>query len=259
MKNKSKYLSITSPTSERPCLDLDEIISYSGDEHSPNENSEIESHLRHCELCSEAIAGFRGSAGAPQFRQSVDDLHRAMHQKLAQKSIAKRNRRVYYAIAAMFVLALVSAFYLLQEKPLHERAYAQYFKIYPNTLPLVRGESTTNLFRQAMMEYELENYSNSLHILKQLLSRESGNETAHFYAGVCQLIAGQPEQAARHFEFILQNPNSKFSDPARWYFGLTLLKQGKIESAQDEFQSIPENSRFKNQSEGILSFLSSHE
>lgn len=256
MKSNANILMMDKKKSDRPCLNLDEIIAYSNNEIAPAERRQIESHIQNCKLCSEAIDGFRHSDGELQFRQAVDDLQLAMHRKLMKKSNLKQNRHIYYAIAAMFVIALVSAFYLLQEKPLHERAYAHYFKIYPNTLPLVRGESTTNLFQQAMMEYELENYSNSLRILDQLISREPENEAAYFYAGMCQLISGNAESAAKHFEKILYNAHSKFRDPAGWYFGLSLLKQGKVENAETVFQSIFKNSRFKKQSENILSFLS---
>lgn len=258
MKNNSNILSMLSPDSGRPCLDLDEIITYAGDEFNSKKKAEIESHLQNCELCSDAVEGFRNSAGAPQFRESVDELHQTMHRKLAQTSNKKRMRRIYYAIAAIFLLALVSAFYLLQEKPLPERAYAQYFKIYPNTLPLIRSESGSNLFRQAMMEYELENFSNSLIILNKLIAWEPENDAAHFYAGMCQLISGEPQPAAKHFETILQNTRSKLFDAAHWYFGLSLLKRGNLNEAEAVFQSVPEVSKFKKQSEEILNYLSNN-
>ena len=258
MKNKANTLPMNKDISDHECLSLGELISYSNDNLNSKEKIRLEPHIKSCELCSDAIEGYRLNSSEPQFRKTVSELQSTVHQKLNQKSSAGRNWRWYYAIAAALVLALMSTFYMLQHKQLHERAFAHYFQIYPNTLPLVRGESGKNSFTNAMIEYEMENFPACSTILDRLLIKEHDNDAAHFYAGICNLTMGEPEPAIHHFKTIIRNNNPHYTNQARWYYGLSILKTGNVDEARTVFQAIAADSKFKPQGEDILNFLANN-
>jgi len=255
VKNKKVTLEDRT-TSTDDCLSLNEIISYSNGQMNPEKKKQLELHVHHCDFCAEAIRGFQKSSGETQFRTAIDDIQKLASKKLNRTKSRWRTPMLRYGIAALVILALVSAFILSKINQPHQRIFRQFFEVYPNITPIVRGESSPDIFIQAMMNYESDQIAICQQLLDQLLKLEPQNVGAHFYAGMCRLINNKPQLALSHFKAISKTPNSPYFDPAQWYQGLTLVKLERIPDAKAVFQNVSATSTFQERSERILKLLS---
>ena len=121
--------------------------------------------------------------------------------------------------------------YLLNLIPSNNNLFKEYFKPYPNVIPIVRGEGSIDNLKIAMIEYESANYSEALKVLNRIIDEEPENVASHFYSGNANLCINNPEQAIIHFEKVLSLGKNNFKDQAEWYLGLTYLKINDFEKA----------------------------
>ena len=237
MSEKSKQFKIKSVENEvdTPCLSLSQLIGYNKNNLQSHELEKIEHHVKFCDICADAVAGITTVSDTEKVWQNIRDINRKIHQRLAPKTHRRIDAKVYYA-AALLLITLVYVFQLFFQQPVHEKLFAEYFKPYPNTIPLVRGSVSSGDLEAAMMQYELGNFSNSLSQLKIIITKDADNATAQFYSGICLLETKRVTEAILHFENV--NKESNFGELADWYTALAYLKNKNKKTAKQILNRI---------------------
>jgi len=220
------------------CLTLDQLINYSEKSTSEKEQNEIEEHLKECNFCSDALEGITLTSGKEKVKDTVNSINHEIHERVSSMQIKKSGWRIYYSIAAILLLTIVSSIYLFFGRQSHNQTFDKYFKPYPNSVPLLRSAEPSSTLQKAMIEYEVENYERSQKLLVDIPSGESNYITAQFYLGVSNLCLNQSYQAIINLKAVVEDNNNDLKEPALWYLGLTYLKNKDIENAKSIFQKI---------------------
>lgn len=243
-------------SSSSPCLSLDELLAFSNRTISSLREPKIEQHLAHCSLCADAIEGIVAVPDKGQIRPTLHSLRDAVHHRAGQLTGTRRNWKVYYRIAAVLVVAVAALLYLFGQKPQHEILFDKYFKPYPNTIPITRGESEEIELKRGLAEYEFENYEQAIIILEDVVTSKPENTAAKFYLGMSHLCLHQPDSAVAQFRSVIQHGKNPFVEPARWYLGLAVLKSGKLDQASTIFSNLrAESQSYQQRSSDILNSL----
>lgn len=255
-RNKESKLSLSDIFYVTPCLTLDQLMAYAEDHVTAQDRFEIENHLVDCKLCSDALEGFTLSEHKKNIHRDVKALNKKIHGSVSSCTTLQHNWRLYYSLAAMLVLAFTSILYFQNKQPSHESLFTEYFKPYPNTIPLVRGEESAGLLESAMVEYESEKYKESLIILQNLLYREPENDNACFYAGISYLCLNDPQSAMGLLQKVVNNKRSDLADQATWYLALAYIKQGNIQAAKISLNDLcSKENDFKEKSIDLMRLL----
>jgi len=220
------------------CLTLDQFIAYAEGRCSAGKRHGIEKHLVDCEFCSDAMKGLALSGEPQDVRRRVKELNDEIRAYGRSKPDRKRGWILSYSAAAVLLLAVASMLVVRNRKPPNEVLFGEFFKPYPNAIPLVRGEEPAGPMESAMVEYENENYGESLRILRDLLAMEPENGPAHFYAGISCLCLNDPRTAVDHLRQAARGGENGLSDPAAWYTALARLKNGEMRSAKALLDSL---------------------
>lgn len=249
--NSKKELSDMSP-----CLTFDELIAYSEKKISGSHYEEIAEHINQCSLCSEAIEGMRSIQKKHTIKPVVRSLNQEIRARAKQSHVKKQNWKIYYAMAASLLLASSLLIYLFSQNPMEKDIFSKYFKPYPNTIPIIRGEESVDQLKLAMIEYEFENYTETVLILDKLLKNDPDNSTALFYSGISNLYLDKTTQAIKQLKRVVGSSESDFKIQAAWYLGLAYLKNRDAENAREVFNKIiSEDHWYKQQSIEILELL----
>lgn len=242
--------------SSSPCLTLDELVAFSGQESSSSRANEIEQHLAHCSLCSDAIEGIAELPDKDQIRPIIHSLRECIHQRIQESPVKQRHWRIYYRVAAVLLIAVSVLLYLFSQKPQHEILFTKYFKPYPNIISIMRGENSEVRLKQALVEYEFGNYQEAIPIFEQVTKSEPENATAQFYLGIAQLCLNQTDQAIVQFQRVIMIGENPFVEPAQWYLGLAALKKRDLNQANTIFGHLKtESQNYKQQSSELLNSL----
>ena len=239
---------------------------YDGTRLTEEEIKEIERHLNNSDDTRRELQVVRA-----ELRTLINTFEKegfagiSTHPVLQKSQIKSRSltylqglgaRKAIFAIAAAVVFTFTSLFYLTDRTQPNITLYDNYFDIYPNLIPLSRGDESNLQLQHAMVEYEQGNYSKTLKILRVILDAEPNNIPAHFYSGIVNLVKGHPEPAIVHFQKTIAGENRRFLRPAQWYLGLAYMKNGAIPSAKHSFELIvSKNVEYKQQSQEILNSL----
>ena len=256
MINKQQPLKIAPSLNE--CLSAEELIAIAGDQLSGAETERIKQHLKSCEFCSEAFDGaslFPDNDNAPD---RLRDIRKAIHREAISRKQALQNRKIYYAAAAIFLLAMVSVFYLLTTQGFSDEIFADFFEPYPNTIPIIRSQQNVSSLQLAMQQYELGNYRGSLSLLEEHLAIKPKNTDGLFYAGICCLVQNEPGLATQYFSILAKEPASNFHQQSMWYLALAHLKNKNLVNAKQIFINIVKSgNEYSQKSQQILSKLES--
>ena len=227
-----------------PCLTLDQITAYVEERLSPDEHHQIEKHLVDCRLCSDALEGFVLSGDKTKTERTVASINKYIHAKLSAPFTRRKTRRIIHPIAAILLIGTAALLYIFQNQPIHKKLYDQYFQLYPNTIPLVRGESQAGPMQLAMIEYEAENYKASLTILLGIIRDDPEDNRARFYAAMAFLCLNRPRQAVPNLQQLLKSQDTDYHEKARWYLALAYLKIEAFDQAKSLFREIASSGGF---------------
>ncbi len=239
------------------CIDLNLMIAYLENRLPSAECKKVEQHLKTCKLCSDAMDGLKSVPNRDHLRAVVDSLNGEIHQKSIALSQKKRRSLFYYAIAAALVIGLISTFFVLRKGQNYDSLFAEYFRPYPNHLPLMRGEEVSDQFIHAMTDYESEDYRRASKALREIMMTDQENFTAHFYYAMTELCLGHAKAAIPHLEKVVNHsPSLLLVEHAEWYLALTQLKAKNPEEAKLIFERIiVRQGRYHDQSARILEKL----
>jgi len=240
---KNNHSSVSDIFSSTSCLTLDQLTAYVEDRLSAHEHHEVEKHLIDCELCSDAVEGIALSTDRANIKKMVHGLKSDLHDRLHNRPVLSLPRKKFWRIAtipvaAVVLVGLASILYTVLQKPSTDALFSRYFEPYPNTVPLMRGESPSGRLEWAMTEYEAADYAAALSMLQEIITSDPENTTAHFYAGVSCLCIDQPKQAIGYFQRTSQGSTDEFQEQTRWYTGLSYLRGRQLDRAEAIFREI---------------------
>ncbi|GEM_PF-2170369 len=253
---KNNHSSVSDIFANTPCLTLDQLTAYVEERLSAHDRHEVEKHLIDCELCSDAVEGMTLAVDSANIKKTVHALKSDLHARLHNRPVVSLPRKkswriVTIPVAAVVLIGLVSILYTVLQKPSTDVLFSRYFEPYPNTVPLMRGESPSGRMEWAMTEYEAADYAAALTMLREIIAFDPENMTALFYAGVSCLCIDQPKQAIGYFQRTSQGSTDEFQEQTRWYTGLSYLRGGQLDNAEAIFREIIANERHYKKEESI--------
>lgn len=222
------------------CLKPEEIQAYLNGSLGRDASRRVENHLLDCPLCSDAVDAFEemGSAKIHAFEDFSDfkkklplSADTANIRQLPPSPMLKR----LASVAAVLVVGMVGYFGLFRT-PSTESLYHSYYTFYESDIPLntraVEGMSSLNpAFVQALNLYEDRNFPAAAEQFEAALAKEPSIESAHFFAGMAYMEAGQFEKAIEHFAPISRGAGM-YARKAAWFSILAHIKLGKKAEAK---------------------------
>jgi len=150
-----------------------------------------------------------------------------------KKETKVRSLLRYRPILVAASIALLIGFFLFNNG---EPVYSDYSN--HNSLELiVRGDNTEE-FVKAQTAFNSQNYEEALALLTIASKNNPENIEILLYKGICDLELNNYNSSAKIFNKI-STGNSAFSNTAKWYSALSLLKQDKIEECKQVLKTIP--------------------
>lgn len=221
-----------------PCLTYKQLKAYHQNQSNGNERFKIENHLIDCQLCSDALEGLALSESDSISRRDLSSLRETWHSRFGFNDIRHTTWKPYLAMAAIVLLAFVTVLSLLKPNSTEEILFLKYFRPYPNTIPLIRGDEPQSIMENAMIEYEAENYQNASSILSDILTNNPDHSAANFYMGLIHLIHNRTAVAVPHFKKVITDGSNDYIEPAAWYLGLAYLRNDDIKRAKEIIRNI---------------------
>jgi tetratricopeptide (TPR) repeat protein len=232
------------------CLSQKELIGYIREELNDREKDIIENHLLQCDLCFDAVEGITELSLNDDAAYHLDSIKDDIKIK-SNSGILKTNLRFYISAAAVILIACTAALIMFRKSD-SEKLFDEYFKPYPNTVPMVRGEDNDFDLKAAMILYNSGNYEQAISEFDKIIASENKNETALFYKGVSFLSIDNPEKAEISFRRVITF-RGKLKDQAEWYLALSFLLNDEINKARELLTKITaENNYYSGQAAKIM-------
>lgn len=169
---------------------------------------------------------------------------RTLENALPQLHAEKKGKQVWLithwkqatAIAATLAFFAI-AFVWWNKQATPEELYAEHFKAYPNVFEaIVRGNDEQSKRTDAFAAYEAEDYVTAATLFTELLD-EKEEAGMLMLLGNCNLVLGNTTEARNQFIRLI-NDFDDLDNQAKWYLGLSYLKEGDVKTAQLIFQEL---------------------
>ena len=95
-----------------------------------------------------------------------------------------------------------------------------------------------DLFRKAMRLYFEGRYAEAIPGLRQAATKDPAASEVWFYLGACHLLEGETEPAIEALRHVTANPDSPFSEEARFYLAKALIRARRLEDARSELSAL---------------------
>jgi len=247
-----------------PCLSPPEVLAYLDRALPAGRKAEIDRHLDSCRLCEAALEGVAGLERREDYLQSTDTLLARVRARTATSAAtlpdARRRRwrpphaAHLLALAATVVVAVGTVVVLTRPRP-GEVLFLRSFEPYPSRTPVVRGDRPAGSL-EALALYEAGDYRGALAGLEDRLRRDPDDPAARFYAGVCRLALGQPQEAALDLERVLRTGDEDLRAPAEWYLALAHLRANDLPGARARLAGVAAGEGFyRDRASALLSEL----
>jgi TolA-binding protein len=140
------------------------------------------------------------------------------------------------AAAAVFLLLTIS-YLIYNQKADPQELYANYFEPYPNVFePTVRGDARVDKRTEAFNAYDRGDYKKASDGFRELV-KEKSEPGVLLLLGNSNLMLGNIEEAQNNFLTLIKDFD-ELDGQAKWYLGLSYLKQGQKEKAKLIFQEL---------------------
>lgn len=154
--------------------------------------------------------------------------------------LSSRVKQKLIAIASVAAFVVISVLlYLNNYKPLDKQElYTMYFEPYEATLFRSSSENVDQILREAMQQYENQNYSQAIIWFERVLENDSLNVPTHFYSGISHMEIEEYREANESFNVVIDQKNNLFVEQAEWYLGFCYLMTDQTKKAKLQFKSI---------------------
>jgi len=150
------------------------------------------------------------------------------------KTRQKRLRMVYvFPAAALIIFALVSMLYMQLNRPLTE--FKTQFK--DPGIPIYMSYNSENQLEKVMFHFKKEAYASALEIVETAVGQGNVNDTLLYYQSLLYHLTEQHTKAIQSFRQFLQTERP-FSDRARYFLALSLVKSGQNKQASYYFKYL---------------------
>ncbi len=155
---------------------------------------------------------------------------------------AQNKKKQYFALAAVFVLLIISGIVWLANRGEGHRSnkdlFAAYFHPYDDLIS-ERSENNDNKVRlnEAMAAYNRQEYSTAIPLFQDYL-KAFDDPGARCYLGIAHLAAGDVEAAENNFRQLNTQPAGLYVELSQWYLALTYLKQNNRDMASQQLQVL---------------------
>jgi len=187
----------------------------------------------------------------------VEVIREARARKNSGKVITFSRRKVIFAAAAAVVLVLlsVSAIFLLPQRTTNEKLFAMY---YDSDKPIRVTRSGDDNLVEALRYYQQKDYLGAIGLFDEILVTDPENAAIRFYVGISFIETSQYEKAIESFQYIIDENDNLYIEPAQWHLGLCYLKNDQMDKAQEQFKRIASDERnyYKEDADEILEEIS---
>lgn len=149
-----------------------------------------------------------------------------------------------WAIAASFLLLLVSIMLLWQLQSNHplsnEELFAQYSDTYPLNEDLRGSDSTISDFEKGIQQYQANNFDAATEIFEILLAKNEQDMSLSFCLANAYFNQNPPQfdLASKQFQKIITNDSSIYVPKAKWYLALIWLQKEELEKAKKLLKEV---------------------
>ena len=161
--------------------------------------------------------------------EKLDLFHNNMR-KPELKAVPERKGPKRWLAAASVIVFIILGGMLLFQKPESEKLFARYYKPDPG-LPTVMSVSDNYEFEKAMVEYKLAHYKEAITGWEPLLKDHPQSDTLNYFLGSAYLADNNVKTAIPYFDKVISVKTSVFSEEAKWYRALLLVKEKNIPAA----------------------------
>lgn len=199
------------------------------------ENEELANQLQIAIHAKAAI----DAQGHERMTKDLEKLGRKLIKEEVPTQVRKINWVRWSAIAAAIVLLLAIGFSLLFNEPsvAPKELYAANFEVL--AAPGFRGESADDFWKEGVLAYADENYSQAIQLWESM-PQESFTPETNLYLGMCYLKGNQPQKALSNFANVKSGSSAK--PRAEWYTALAHLQSENVPEAKKALKKIAENS-----------------
>lgn len=218
------------------------------------EKTRVENHLLQCNLCSDAAEGIAELDSAEDASYHLNNINDDI--KIKSNQVFPGSRLKFYISAAAMILIACTAALLFFTKSNSVRLFEEYYKPYPNIVPMVRGSESDFGLKAAMVLYNAGNYEQAVTEFDRILSSDTNNEKALFYKGISLLSLGNADQAAFNFKQVLSKDESRLKNQSEWYLALSYLLNDNSQKAESLLTKIiSENNYYSGSASELLDRL----
>jgi hypothetical protein len=140
------------------------------------------------------------------------------------------------AVAATLTI-LMTGYFIMNRPVKPEELFAQYFQTYPNVFePTVRGNDPADKRSEAFGAYDRGDYKTAVTLFEQLL-KDKEEPGILILLGNANLVLGNVEAAQTNFLTLIKDFD-ELDGQAKWFLGLSYLKQGNEEKARLILQEL---------------------
>lgn len=163
-----------------------------------------------------------------------------MLEKIHSEEITSPKKNIgWYRIAALFALVIASTFVLfnsLTNKDVEPtKLYASYYQAY-EPVAASRGEDTNDLKDSFTTLYANKNYKSALNTILPTISTQESE--IKLMAAIAAIETNDLPQAYSLLDKIVEEKDYYYTDHARWYRAMALIKESKLDEAKIELEIL---------------------
>lgn len=208
------------------------------------------------------------AAGRKEWAMKLGNIHNGMNLSGSEDELPRvekgnvksinilYQKRYLVGIAAAVIVILFSVWFFTVNNSGTNPVFASYFKPYPSLMQTTRGlpREPAGERDAAFTAYRNGEYSASIKLFNSILGKQP-DEEALFYSGNAYLCINEAGQAESAFKKYLAT-YKEFAVEAKWYLGLSYLKQGKINDAKALLTSLAHDGNdYSKKAEEVISQL----
>jgi tetratricopeptide (TPR) repeat protein len=148
-------------------------------------------------------------------------------------------RAASYAAAILLGLILTSALYVALRPGSNDVLFDRYYARYetPGAVRSVVSSGNT-LMENAIASYTAKEYDKAIGYLEQVISAEQGDMETVFMHGMANMEVKNYPVASGSFSKVIEHNDNLYLEDAAWYLGLCYMMTGEKEKAAKQFSAI---------------------
>ena len=198
-------------------------------------DQEISEMLEFLEELDEAIV----EEHVDEFEKKVEDLLQSHKDKKKEElstgySKMKRLKKYYVAATILLFLVLGSALYLIKNADNPDKLFSKYYSSY--IADVVTRSSDLSMEPELNKAFEFYNnhaYAEAITSFSKLVDKDEYNLVSHFHLGMSYLELGMYQKASSNLKNVIQREENIYTQSAKWYLSLCLIKQDKTDEAKE--------------------------